>query len=218
MSDGGQSNERYALHFESNAAKRLQCKALHVSMIIRPFMVVAVVWVLALAGCVPSGFVVAEKRMGWRAHATAEMLRLYDEFGAPTHQGVLERKADGWAEYVFADGRRRMVIDDDGNGRPGAIADDLPDGTMVTAVDSDQDGRPEWLAQQDGNGRFFDDTNYNGTFDRLRTVFAEGDWFRVRIWVDEDEDGHFEETESWLEPAAMPVFTPPQEHHPPPTR
>lgn len=149
--------------------------------------------------------------MGWRVHATAEMLRLYDEFGAPTHQGVLERNADGWAEYVFADDLRRMVMDDDGNGRPEGVADDLPDGTLVTAVDSDQDGQPEWLAQQDGNGRYFEDTNRNGTFDKLRTVFAEGNGFRVRIWVDEDEDGHFEEKESWLEPAAMPILKPPPE-------
>lgn len=175
------------------------------------FMMTAVVWGLALVGCAPSGFAVAEKRMGWRVHATAEMLRLYDEFGAPTHQGVLERNADGWAEYVFADDLRRMVMDDDGNGRPEGVADDLPDGTLVTAVDSDQDGQPEWLAQQDGNGRYFEDTNRNGTFDKLRTVFAEGNGFRVRIWVDEDEDGHFEEKESWLEPAAMPILKPPPE-------
>ncbi|WNG32606.1 hypothetical protein F0U61_02505 [Archangium violaceum] len=174
-------------------------------------MMIGVVLSLALTGCSTHGLAVAEKRIGWRAYATVNMLRLYDEFGAPTLQGVLERKADGWTEYVFADGLRRMVIDDDGNGRPGAVVDDWPDGTLVTAMDFDRDGRPEALDQQDGNGRYFEDTNRNGTFDKLRTVFAEGNGFRVRIWVDEDEDGHFKEKESWLEPAAMPVLKPPLE-------
>ncbi|PTL83012.1 hypothetical protein [Vitiosangium sp. GDMCC 1.1324] len=144
------------------------------------------------------------------------MLQLYDEFGSPTKGGVLKQKADGWAEYVLPDGRRRLVLDQDGDGRPEGFSDTLTDETIITVVDSNQDGKPEILSQEDGNGWYFDDTNRNGTFDRLRTAFAEGDMFRVRIWVDADEDGHFEETESWLQTPAIPVLKPPREPVPSP--
>ncbi|WP_257459960.1 hypothetical protein [Archangium lipolyticum] len=162
-------------------------------------------------GCITFGKQGPVQQMGWRAHATTEMLRLYDEYNSPIQRGVLVRKAETWAEYVLSDGCRRLLMDQDGDGHPEGLADTLSNEVLITAIDSNQDGRPELLAQEDGNGRFFEDTDRNGIFDHLRTVFAEGDKFRVRIWLDTDEDGTFEQTETWMEPLAMPGLKHPLE-------
>lgn len=165
-----------------------------------------IIGVIVPTGCAAPSKTRGPEQNGWRAYATPDMLRLYDEFASPVQGGRPWKVGPGWVEYLLPDGVKRLVYDQDGDGRPESVSDDLPDETLVTAIDSDEDGRVEILLREAGSTWRFEDKNYNGTFDSFRSEFAEGTMFRVRVYADPDEDGHFEEVETWLRPDAQPTL------------
>jgi hypothetical protein len=158
-----------------------------------------------LAGCATFQETAVPQQTGWRARATLDMLRLYDEFGSPEQGGMLKTKDSNSREYLLSGGVSRLVYDHDGDGHPESISDQLPDGTLIFAFDADEDGRVESLSRHAGELWRFEDTNSNGIFDWFRTDFVEGNLVRVRVYLDPDEDGHFVEVETWLRPEAMPT-------------
>lgn len=113
--------------------------------------------------------------------------------GAAAADAVEDRDRDGRADrWVYeSDGRRRELLDEDGDGRPERTVYYEADGKTIARVDEDTDGDGEidsWSTYQGGKlARRRADTNGDGEPDTWTTYDAAGNI--VRHEQDADHDG-----------------------------